>query len=351
MREKIKDVVYSISRNTVSLSELELDCLVDILTSRDNLITAFLGTFRDRKGLFIITNLQVIYISRPSNMKDFVCLYYPYSSFVSLYKYDTGESIDSWLIEVIMKDGTLFEINRLSEERANNFYQMFIEMSGVQPIGKQNKGCLVKPLKIIGGSAFVLLLFFFIVGVLVDDTEEDGRNETPVSVEIDDSEPSQPDPSPKQTTVNKSISEEESVELDGVMLFQLEEYFYTDNLTPPNGDFAWYLNEDELFTYLVVIATVKNISNEDLNLAYENPLQVTLTLDEVYDYYPFVDVLSEDGSEFSYSLELAPNDISTAYYSFRVPRKSENSDQSLVLDFEKLNEDYTADYITSIQLR
>ncbi|MGY3715331.1 hypothetical protein ACWE42_07380 [Sutcliffiella cohnii] len=340
-KNNLKNDVLLVSKGYVSLSELELECLVDIIAMDERIDLAFFGTSRETDGVFVFTDKRIVFIARTRSMKDFFCLYEEYDRLCCLDRQTNPDDPSLNILFMLTEDGEIFDIDRLTSDRAELLYRKLLKLLGEEPIEHKDKNKRSMPTIVKFISLLGIVFVVFSVINIVFDGDETGTMET----SSDDVEFVS-----HQREIN--FVEDGVVEVEGEMKFEYKDYFFTDAIKPPNSedDFATYLIDNELFTYLIVEAEVTNISKNPLNIQTNSPLFVELVVDDVHNYYPMVDHLTNNDSEFSYS-DVEPSETVTAYYMFRIPKKFVDSEDSFVLHFDRSHEKFILEYITSLQVR
>ncbi|WP_216829799.1 hypothetical protein [Alkalihalobacterium elongatum] len=358
--EIVKNEVLSASNGYVSLNDLELECLKDILTSNEKIVTSFVGVSREIDGIFIITDKRVVFIARPGSMKDFQCLNYEHTELSDVRKYEDQENAGRFLICMITDDGNIFDLDQLTKERADLLYRMFLDFLGEQHVEPKKRTFFRRSLTVIGVLFTAGFLLLVLGSILFDLFIEEEVNYSDSDVVIDvqnngitDTENFETVPvSNMNNKLTINYTEKGPIDIGGVFDFEYVTHFFSDEVNPPNYEgFTVYAMDDELFTFLVVEALVTNNSSQAINISLGSPLNMPLILNEVHDYLPMVDYLINDNSEFAFYEEVKKDTTVTAYYMYRFPKKYMESDESIILNLEKINEDYSLDYITSIRLR
>lgn len=138
-----------------------------------------------------------------------------------------------------------------------------------------------------------------------------------------------PTPEPKSFSVGDTLTE------DGVVSVYIESVSCGKTLTPPkksNYSAYTYFQASTGNTFIILRVKAKNLQSMDI--AYDRVASVYCTFDDTYNYYGYVVVETDNGtdlSEFASIYGLAPLNTGTLYYLMEVPEEMSNKPATITI--------------------
>lgn len=132
-------------------------------------------------------------------------------------------------------------------------------------------------------------------------------------------------------TVKKLTSLGETITIQNYSHFLIESIKFRNVVLPPNtSGYYRYYEAPSGATFMVIIATVKNLSS--IIRSVDDLVEVNLNYDNQY-YYSSEALLVDNDGEFTTLYGLSPLLSGQVYYLLQVPKEMESSSKSIIITF------------------
>ncbi|ARK32320.1 hypothetical protein [Halalkalibacter krulwichiae] len=186
------------------------------------------------------------------------------------------------------------------------------------------------------GAVVAALLFFGIIGYFTVDEYSEEYEVVDVFDEYDEY-----DNDWVQLDFEIAI-DDQRITVPDMFEYTMHDSYFTNVIEPENyhGEYPsiFYKTSQDNTIYYVFEFTVKNLTDDPLDLIMDVPIGFTLLEDGFYEFFASTVYVNDDRSDFDFSRELDGGEEKEMYIYFEVPPKLKDDDNRLDLQIENFHD-------------